>query len=667
MTVDPEYFVESMAKRYGIQSSDALKQAWREMAVILNNSISGKIFVDHTAAWIFPEGAAGNKDDASQWSILRLPTGAGKTLGLSLYCSLLSEKQEHPGVLIITKFTKEIDALVEKINSPPYQTTAYADHSDKEPLSHAELYSAPTLLITHSIYQKALKTEAQDEAVKAWWDKFTKWKHGSRKLIVIDEALDIVEPIAISLDTLRVVRGWVPRWLEKEHPDKLEAFDKIIAQFYDWEEKYSKEFDSDKVLPEFWEHIDKTDIAWLRDQLCELPLGQIVLGRSDRSAVNVRCKEFFADLLTALSSLSWCEWRKGIPTLRTAYVALPTHVKNAVVMDATAQINRVYELLGSLPYYPPLPKNIRSYKNVSLHVQYGFQNSKDYLSKEERDEKHFIDAINALHPKIQSNKRFLLVTFKGVREKLAPLKRKYRKCAVAHWGGLNGKNNWKDYDTIVLYGLPRLDGITPKSVVLAFDNWHRKTQNYHAAPLGYHEEMPDGSAGGMLFDNFVDPDEYHTGYVVANVIQAINRIRCRQIIDEHGNCSTSDVYLLFNHGSPLEKAILSGIKEEMPLIVLSETVAPTLNTFEQEELTAKQKAVIEFFEDKKPGKYLAKEIYKEIEERGIAKRTVERCIASMQNEPQSLISRHMQGIGVTYEGEKGKYGQSRFIIGRKLA
>lgn len=648
MGVDPEYFVNSMTKRYGIQPSDALKQAWREMAVSLNNSITGKIFVDHSAEWIFPEGAAGNQEDASQWSILRLPTGAGKTLGLSLYCSLLSEKQEHPGVLIITKFTKEIDVLVEKINSPPYQATAYADHSDKEPLSHAELYSAPTLLITHSIYQKALKTEAQDEAVKAWWDKFTKWKYGSRKLIVIDEALDIVEPIAISLDTLRVVRGWVPRWLEKEHPDKLEAFDKIIAQFYNWEEKYSKEFDSDKVLPEFWENVDKTDIAWLRDQLCELPLGQIVLGRSDKNSVNVRCKEFFADLLTALSSVSWRETRKGIPILRTAYVALPTHVKNAVVMDATAQRNRVYDLLGSLPYFPPLPKNIRNYKNVSLHVQYGFQNSKDHLSKKERDEQYFVDAISSLNPKIPPNKRFLLVTFKGVKEKLTLLKIKYRNCAVAHWGDLNGKNTWKDFDTIVLYGLPRLDGITPKSIILAFENWYRKSQNYHAAPLGYHEEMPDGSAGGMLFDNFVDPDEYHTGYVVTNVIQAINRIRCRQIIDEHGNCSPSDVYLLFGKGNPLEKDVLNGIKEEMPDIVVSETKTTILKASGPEKLTQKQKAIIEFFKNKKAGEYPSKTIHEEVDKAGIGQRTLERYMQEMKTKPESLFSRGMQEMGVVY-------------------
>lgn len=57
--------------------------------------------------------------------------------------------------------------------------------------------------------------------------------------------------------------------------------------------------------------------------------------------------------------------------------------------------------------------------------------------------------------------------------------------------------------------------------------------------------------------------------ITVSIFQAINRIRCRHVIDENGNCKSSKIYLLIPHGEQ-EEEILDGICTEMPLVRLHE-------------------------------------------------------------------------------------------------
>ena len=57
--------------------------------------------------------------------------------------------------------------------------------------------------------------------------------------------------------------------------------------------------------------------------------------------------------------------------------------------------------------------------------------------------------------------------------------------------------------------------------------------------------------------------------ITVSILQAINRIRCRSVINEYGNCKSSKIYLLIPHREEGEK-ILDGIFTEMPLARLHE-------------------------------------------------------------------------------------------------
>jgi len=57
--------------------------------------------------------------------------------------------------------------------------------------------------------------------------------------------------------------------------------------------------------------------------------------------------------------------------------------------------------------------------------------------------------------------------------------------------------------------------------------------------------------------------------IKVSILQVINRIRCRRVIDQYGNCKPSKIYLLLPHGEEGE-GILDGIGTEMPLMRLHE-------------------------------------------------------------------------------------------------
>ena len=663
--VSPDLFVTEMSKAYSFDPSPALKQAWREMAITFNDGIEGKIQTDESAIWFYP----GNLSADSQWNVLRLPTGTGKTQGIVTYCSLLSKSNEYPGVLIITKFTKEIEKIAQQINALSGKNVAFTDHSDKkdvERLSMAQCQESPILITTHQAYKNSLKSEIHNESAQTWWKKFTEWKNGERRLVIIDESLDVIEPVEISLDTLRMIRGWIPYRIEEQHPEKVGTLDKLIEQFLLWHRAKTKEYEKEKIAPEYWTFVNQEHLAFLRDELCSLPLSRMILGRADKGGVIARCKELFAGILNILSGQSWCQKRNGTISLRTAYVALPLQIKNAVILDATARLNRVYDLAGALPWFRQIPDDVRNYKNVFLYVHYGVKNTKYALMKTIKKETSFLKTIEALEPKIQKTERFLLVTFVKVENELSSLiKKHYPKCSIAHWGALNGKNDWQEYETIVLYGIQRLDDVTIDNIIIAFDNWHQSTQQKFSAPYACIDQGTEGqqplheSTGTTMLDNFVTEDEYQLGFVSSEIIQAINRIRCRRVIDGSGGCASSKVYLLLNKGEDdtFEKSILDAVLSEMPGIVQAEPV--TLEERTIQKLTAAQEAILHFFNDLEPGEYPAKQIYR-LMEGHISPRTLQRTFKTINESPNSHLAQEMRKV-VHYVAAMGKYGKSVYI------
>ena len=126
---------------------------------------------------------------------------------------------------------------------------------------------------------------------------------------------------------------------------------------------------------------------------------------------------------------------------------------------------------------------------------------------------------------------------------------------TGHWGKVDGSNEWKDCNTAVIFGLPYRP-----------DTW---SANVFMACQGPQEtEWLRGEE--RSFNGHVDiRQSLKTGQMIVDIVQAINRVQCRKVIDDQGNCPETDIYMLLPKGH-LAEEILQGIRHEMPEINIIE-------------------------------------------------------------------------------------------------
>ncbi len=215
--IHPDAFADRMDRhwtdRLGNVSSDVLKEVWRQLCEAFNANISSH---DDPKA-------------SRKWTVLQPPTGSGKTQGLIVYCSMLSElpPENHPGVLIVTRFKADADSIAEQINEMSGMEVAASHHSDtEETLSDVQDY--PVLVITHSAYLNSFGSDVMGRSKRK---SVTQWRDSERRLVVIDEALDIVVTKEVVEDELKQTLAAIPREIQEKHPKEIRVIKAAIEMF----------------------------------------------------------------------------------------------------------------------------------------------------------------------------------------------------------------------------------------------------------------------------------------------------------------------------------------------------------------------------------------------------------------------------------------------------
>ena len=144
--------------------------------------------------------------------------------------------------------------------------------------------------------------------------------------------------------------------------------------------------------------------------------------------------------------------------------------------------------------------------------------------------------------------------------------------------------------------------------------------------------------------------------ITVSILQAINRIRCRRVIDEYGNCKSSKVYLLIPHGEEGEE-ILDGICDEMPLVRLHDWKFKWNDINSSDDRTNFKEAITGLMENAHSGKYT----YSWFQERiFISRRQWSRIVKDIRDE-HSLFAKKMMDAGVSYVSNgKGRGAKSYF-------
>jgi hypothetical protein len=232
----------------------------------------------------------------------------------------------------------------------------------------------------------------------------------------------------------------------------------------------------------------------------------------------------------------------------------------------------------------------------------------------------------------------LVITHKDVRDDIRRCSLKCEALEVAHWGDLDGKNDWKDFGTIVVYGLPYLDDIAPTNGFLS---------RFGAQSIDWFE-------GRRRFGDHADMKAaLKFGFIARSVVQAINRGHCRKITDDRGNCKPTDVFILLPTGH-IADSLTASVQQEMPNSKLIEWCAtPDIRN----KLSPTERRLVRLLRNCEPGTYSKTWIIVQL---SIATRTFERLSASLRK-PTSALMRELAAIGVGYDCKIGRGKEACFV------
>ena len=144
----------------------------------------------------------------------------------------------------------------------------------------------------------------------------------------------------------------------------------------------------------------------------------------------------------------------------------------------------------------------------------------------------------------------------------------------------------------------------------------------------------------------------------ASVVQAINRIQCRRIIDTDGRCAKSDVYVVLPKDWRGD-AISEDICTNMPGIrVVPWDFEPDGPKVYAARSGSAAEAVIGLMRDRKPGPMALPHIQREL---SLSKKQITR-LKEMLPSPTSKITNALRELGVIYKVEGRGRGARSFLV-----
>jgi hypothetical protein len=490
----------------------------------------------------------------------------------------------HPGILIVSRLIDDTDGIAKQINelsrsynnvSIPDQAISY--HSGKKGTVRMEdLADYPVLVITHEAYKIALDVLNRNARIEDTWECFYRFQDRQRKLVVIDEAIDLVDYAEIQHEHLKSLL-FFSESLEAQFPSER-AWIKALANNFEELKQASGQHKEmvlmDQPLTEFFK--SETILQKFKDAGCEQaefsPLDftgfkQALRGVSfdsmlfktdamENRRLHQKCMDITSDVDSLFKSFIFYSKNETIPTFNTARLLVPPNVKGAVIFDATAGNNLLYDLFDKSQRIQP-PMGTRSYANATLHFSYGHKLGKRDMKKNAHKlSSSLVSCLDEQFGDDESRRKVLVITHKAVEPHLIQLIPSNFDMSVAHWWAIDGSNQWQEYDTVVIFGLPYMPQRWSTSVFMALQGVQDSLW-FHDPSLRSFKEHTDIRKA------------MNTGKMLSSIIQGINRVRCRRVIDDEGNCPKTDIFMLPPDASDSQE-ILEGIKDAMPDIALNE-------------------------------------------------------------------------------------------------
>lgn len=505
------------------------------------------------------------RPEQRDWYVCCPATGTGKTESLIAYASLFPKYVKHTGMLIVTRLKVTADEMRDTINTLAGETVAVSCHTSND-FPEEDLKHYPVAIITHAAFTRALEWSGNR---RSKWELFTAFGSTDRGLIVIDEAIDLLNIARLSEDELSRLVGAIPRTAREQWPDAVHYLEDLLVSLRAWTDAVKGKGVASQVIQ------DEGQAAFKR-LFMEIPSfaelktfmeSHRYYGSAKRGtgtdANNYAAKDFgrIISEVAALAQNFMLYHASGKrTTFNTAHCILPDDARGCVVLDATAQTNRIYDVMaredGLMVHVARPPAGARSYRNLRVKVARVEATGKGYLtgtdhagnSIGEKEAQRLLRWMESgIDPK-QHAEVFLACHMDNEHHFAGqdlPFTLK-----TAHYGAIDGRNDFRHCTAAVIFGLPFRDPIDASLSFFALqgvqsDEWLRDETR-------------------RRFAEFEDiKQELWLGWTVTSLVQTVNRIATRRVINEHGDCPPCELFLMLPKGLNGD-VILRRLMEQLP-------------------------------------------------------------------------------------------------------
>jgi hypothetical protein len=497
MLVDPALFVASMArswKTYENVSSDAMTEAWNLLVATLNAR------------------AAGESDRAA---VFAGPLGMGKTLGAITYTAMMPA---DAGALVVTRTIEQAKDFANQVNSRGGRAFAYHSDLEQEVWNNPDvLIDWPVVVACHRTYEAGLNMAAFEE-IDPRFAKLHAYGDGrTRALVAIDEAMPQVLEARVSVASLRALRELIPPGVSLYNRGALH----VVAGI---EQLLLTDRDVSRPLP------DTEMTRWIELSTSEAD------GALARLGYSVQAYQFKRDqrktvrkllnTITAVRALMEdYRWqyvgRSGKTMVTTARMLVPP--ARSVTLDATGALSPVHVGRPDL-FEIVVPKPTRTYWPVVVRVARtprgtGKEHAERWATSMAN---RVLTSLRTFYGDRAHERRVLVVTHLVGEKKVERVFKGggFAETHVAHWNALDGKNLWRECDTVVILTHPYRDPAAD--------------MNAHQAINGAAPALQDIREGSRAV---------REARVAAANAQALGRTRMRKMLTATGECPPVDVWV----------------------------------------------------------------------------------------------------------------------------
>ncbi len=478
-------------------------------------------------------------------------TGSGKTQqiihkAIDLYGSKI-------GTLIVTMRNEDADIIAKQIMDSTSADYVAVFHTSEVSIDDVRKAEHPgdtqCLIISHERFRRQENTITN-----------------GRDFIVIDEAINVISHNQITEDDLLNMIRVIEKYGNPKNKD-LQSELRMMKQILDIQFKAFKDSGRafkglragtvPKNLDRLPDLIFKASMIFFGNQKLKISTALTgIYNKKMDDALRSKFVKISESMLFYFKQFNFMTRAGKRITWDTASELIPG--KSIVIMDATASVNSSYQLY--MKYQPERLKVLpailcRSYETVSLHTvrtatgRNTIIGKSDEVELEDGTKMTASDTLKKLFKNIIKNSnpgdQILFVSFLKIEPEVMTYAEniKDRIIFVNHWGNLTGTNKYQYCNKIFIYGLNHKP-----------ENIHR---SLHALAKSATESFKETD------ENQIEMKSLITSDLVAEVIQAINRIRCRRVIDADGNCDTADVYITLPAGYSDSFVMLKAITGEM--------------------------------------------------------------------------------------------------------